>query len=645
MKYLNKIAALACFFALGLTALTSCEGGDLYSVGAPDWISDKVDSIRNAKSGESGPLYTFGKTDYTSGWWQDFSRYYVIPAGEVWESTFDLHIAPGDQVYYHNFALIITNDVERGGAGYAEYGAIRFDNAGPTSLDWNSEWGTYIDRSLIEGNLVLAPSGDPASDPKVQQLAGTVTLTVDRTSDGIAIRMDNGTVWKTYTQTAPLENLNADKSNTDIRCFIVVEGTYIDFLSSNIEPFDENADRQPLSMSLTVPSEVLLGTGLDEFMESVQATVAFEGGKTINVSGKELTFEVQPDLSTIGTKTLFAAYNKTLKGHNGNAVLATKTFNVVKEISAFTETVVVPTPLALGADDNSTPFWGAHTENIKIEPKETKVVSFTNYTSGGANWNNFCIVLCKDNNAEYAVVRADNFGWGDGYAACTPVMEEGRVWEEWLPAMNGAKVTAYITNNGDGTANIKAVMVGNDGKTYTQDYLGINTIDPDNFYFRFTVDGCHLVFDSVIGAEDNSTPFWGAHSANVRVIAKQICTATFTNYTSGVANWNNFCIVLCKENNEEYAVVRADNFGWGNGYAACTPSGGQADWGAWLAAMNGAKVTVKVVNNGDGTADVKAIMHGKDGVDYVQDYIGINTIDPDNFFFRFTVDGSHIVLE
>ena len=61
--------------------------------------------------------------------------------------------------------------------------------------------------------------------------------------------------------------------------------------------------------------------------------------------------------------------------------------------------------------------------------------------------------------------------------------------------------------------------------------------------------------------------------------------------------------------------------------------------------MNGAKVTVKVVNNGDGTADVKAIMHGKDGVDYVQDYIGINTIDPDNFFFRFTVDGSHIVLE
>jgi hypothetical protein len=38
-------------------------------------------------------------------------------------------------------------------------------------------------------------------------------------------------------------------------------------------------------------------------------------------------------------------------------------------------------------------------------------------------------------------------------------------------------------------------------------------------------------------------------------------------------------------------------------------------------------------------------MHGTDGVDYTQDYIGINSIDPDDFFFRFTVDGSYIVFE
>ena len=83
----------------------------------------------------------------------------------------------------------------------------------------------------------------------------------------------------------------------------------------------------------------------------------------------------------------------------------------------------------------------------------------------------------------------------------------------------------------------------------------------------------------------------------------------------------------------------------GDGYAACTPSGGQADWGAWLGAMNGAKVSLKIANNGDGTADIKAVMHGTNGVDYIQDYIGINTIDPENFSFRFTVDSSYLVFE
>ena len=54
---------------------------------------------------------------------------------------------------------------------------------------------------------------------------------------------------------------------------------------------------------------------------------------------------------------------------------------------------------------------------------------------------------------------------------------------------------------------------------------------------------------------------------------------------------------------------------------------------------------MQIVNNGDGTADVKTVMHGTDGVDYIQDYIGINTIDPDNFYFRFTVDSSYLVFK
>lgn len=638
MKYLNKLLTVLCSAVLGLIILTGCEGADLYTVNSPNWLNQKIDSIAEAKAGEVGPLYTFGQTDFSSGWWADFSKYYVIPEGEIWEATFNLHINPSATNTYKNFALIICSDAERGGRTYKEYGAIRYDNQ-PSG---NSEWGDYIDRSLVESTLTF----ETDTDAGVDKLGGMVTLTVDRSNGGLIVTITNGVVTKTYTQTSPLKNLNADATNTNIRCFLVVEGSYIDFWTTNIDAFDENAEHQPLSMELSgVPSEVLVGTTLEEAMANVTAYVSFEDGVSKNVNAEELQFEAIPDMNEVGQKTLVVVYNKTFKGENAaKPVIAVKTFSVVNELSAFTETVVVPNPHILGLEDNSSGWWSAHTDNIKVEPKETKVVNFTNYTTGENNWNNFVIVLNKENLAEYAVVRADNYGWGDGYAAATNSGGQAD-WDAWRAAMNGAKVTAYITNNGDGTANIKAVMHGTDGVDYVQEYNGINTIDPDDFYFRFTIDGCHLVFDNELGLPDCTSGWWSTHSPLVQVSAHQVCTVNFTNYTSGAGNWNNFVIVLNRADLSEYAVVRADNYGWGDGYAAATNSGGQADWAAWLSAMNGAKCTAQIINNGDGTADIKVLMHGNDGVDYIQDYIGINTIDPDNFYFRFTVDSSYLVFE
>ena len=60
--------------------------------------------------------------------------------------------------------------------------------------------------------------------------------------------------------------------------------------------------------------------------------------------------------------------------------------------------------------------------------------------------------------------------------------------------MDGAKVTVSVTNNGR-SADVKCVMVGNDGVTYYQDYIGISPIDGEDFYFHFTCEGSHLVFE------------------------------------------------------------------------------------------------------------------------------------------------------
>ena len=636
MKYMRKLAMAFCAAALGMLTMTSCEGGDLYSVDSPDWLQEVIDSINANKGSDDEELegmmedvYTIGATDYSTGWWAQFSKYYQINEGGVWHGLFNLNINPNASNTYKNFALILCNDEDRGAANYKEYGAIRFDNQ-PSG---NSEWGDYIDRSLVVSTLTF----ETDTDPGVEKLGGRVVLTIDRSNGGLIVKISNGTVVKEYTQKTPLPNLNADASNTTIRAFLVPEGSFINFLATDMEPIGgctSAEDKLPLSMELKgAPRKVLQGTDLTAITANVTAVVQFEQGVSKTVTAQDLTFEAIPDVNSLGTKTLVAVYNKTYKGESCNPVIGYAQFEVVDKMYT-----------CVGNADNSTPFWGAHSDNIKVGPKETFVSTFTNYTTGAANWNNFVVVLCSSDGAtEYAVVRADNYGWGNGYGACTP--SGGQTdWAAWLAAMDGAKVTVYVTNNGDGTADVKTVMKGTDGNTYKQDYIGINTVDPDNFYFNFTVDGSHIEFDEVIGEENNSSPFWGAHSEMIQVPVGQTYTTRFKNFTNGAANWNNFCVVLTRQDNSEYAVVRADNYGWGDSYTASTPSGGQTDWAAWLAAMDEAMVTVSVTNNG-GSADVKCVMVGNDGQTYKQDYIGISPTDGDDLYFRFTIDGSHLIFE
>ncbi|WP_289105012.1 bacterial Ig-like domain-containing protein [uncultured Bacteroides sp.] len=585
MRHFNKILSVCGSMALGFLALTGCEGGEIYEVNAPDWVSEKVDSIANANKGTEEVLegmeedvYTIGNSDYSSGWWAAFSKYYVVPDGEKWNAVFNLHINPSATNTYKNFALIICSDADRGAEDYKEYGAIRFDNQ-PSG---NSEWGDYIDRSYVESTLTF----ETDTDAGVDKLGGKVTLTVDRTNaEAFTVTMTNGVVTKSYKQPYALENLNADPSNTNIRCFLVPEGSYIDFLQSNIEPiggYTSAEDKNPISMELqNVPERVNVGTTLEDAMADVTAIVSFEEGVTKTVTAADLSFSAIPDMDTPGEKILVAVYNKTFKGENCNQpVMANATFEVVEKIvsievttqptrntyyvytSAATEALTDrtlafdPTGMVVtatyvngtskpvdnsilsfstvpaiegtqtvtitaedgvtaqvnvtvaesavsevnnsiaivGAEDNSTAFWGAFSDEFNVPVGETKSISFTNYSSMAGNWNNFVVVLRGAALNEYGVVRADNYGWGNGYAACRAAGTQGD-WATWLAGMNGAVVTVYVTNCGNGTADVQAIMQGTIGTTSTQYYLGINTVDPDDLNFALTVDGCHLVFD------------------------------------------------------------------------------------------------------------------------------------------------------
>ena len=589
MKYLNKISSIMCSAALGLLVLTGCDGADLYGVNAPDWISEKIDSINNAKNqgkeeevleGMEEDVYTVGATDFSTGWWAAFSKYYVIPDGKKFHLQFNLNINPSATNTYKNFAMILTNDVDRGGEGYTEYGAIRYDNQ-PSG---NSEWGDYIDRSCVESTLTF----NTDTDAGVDKLGGKVTITIDRTDPNtFSVKMDNGVVTKTYNQKSPLANLNADASNTNMRIFLVPEGSYINVLAANIEPiggFTSAEDKNPLSMTLeNVPDEVVKGSTLEEAMANISATVQFEEGVTKVVPAAELLFSAIPDMDEPGEKTLIVIYNKTFKGENCSApIVAYAKFKVVNEIASITLTKA---------------------------PERTDYYFYNSDATDGMEGR----YLAFDPTGMEVVAT-----YSDGTSA---VIDNSKLSFSTVPAAPGTHKVTISSANGKTAETEVNVAVSKSSKATPS--------------------------TTIVGAEDNSTGFWGAHAEDINVPAGETREINFTNYTTCANNWNNWVAILRRADLSEFAVVRADNYGWGAGYdgnANLILSGGQADWATWLAAMNGAKCTLYVTNNNNGRADIQCIMHGTDGMDYIQYYLNI-AVDPNDLFVSFTVDGCHLVFE
>ncbi len=581
MKHLNKLASVFCVAAMGLTALTGCEGSDMFSVNSPDWLSEKIDSIEKSKAsteevlvGMNEDVYTVGNTDFSSGFWSSFSKYYVVQDNQKWNAVFNLNINPSATNTYKNFALIITNDVDRGGTGYTEYGAIRFDNQ-PSG---NSEWGDHIDRSCVQSNLTF----ETDTDKGVDKLGGKVTLTVDRSRvDTFMVKITNGTVTKTYIQPSKIANLNADESNTNIRCFLVPEGSYIDFMQSNVEPiggYTSAQDKAPVSMVLNnVPAEVDKGTTLEEAMQNVSATVTFEEGMTKVIPASELLFSAINDMDEVGEKTLIAIYNKTFKGENAaTPIVANAKFNVVAGIKTITVTQA---------------------------PTRTNYYYYNSVAVDGVEHT-----LAFDPTG--MVVNATYVEGEPG------VIDNSKLTFSRIPATAGKHKVTITTENGR-TATVEVNVAESAVKAVTPTPVSL-------------------------GAEDCSTAWWSEFTNDMKIPAGETFEFNFTNYSSGAGNWNNYVLILRKADLAEYAVVRADNYGWGNGYAACTPIGTQGDWATWLATMNGAKVKLFVTNCNNGTADVQAIVTGTDGSVTTQSYLGINTIDPSDLNVAFTVDSSHL---
>ena len=581
MKHLNKIASAFCAAALGMLALTSCEGGELYNVDAPDWISAKVDSIKKANTPEElvgmmDDYYPIGETDFSAPFWT-LGKTYVVPAGTKWNAEFTLTVNP-DNKYYKNF-YIVLNSADMG----TEYGVIRFDND-PSK---NSEWGSHIDRSLVVANFGNA-SGTDDIDPSVQNMNGKITLTVERQDGGIYINFTNGTLSKSYIQNTPFPD--AATAGQDICCRIGVEGSFVQFLTTNVEPIGgctSKEDKQPVSMLLkNVPSEIQQGIALEEAMKNVSAIVTYEQDVIKEVTADQLVFNSIPDIADPGKKTLVVMYAKTTNGAAANKpIMASAEFEVIPSADKMTSLV------------------------LKSAPKRT---TYYYYNSDAVS------------DVEGRTLVFDREGL------------------ELTATYEGGYTTAYNLDSLEYTA-IKAqtgvqtvTMTAKNGKTVSVD---LNIAE--------SALKLHQMAEEDLGSEDCSTPWWSVFTKDVKVPAGETYQIDFTNFSSTISNWNNFVLIPRNANLQEYAVLRADCYGWGAGYDGNTDlkvGVAPANWDEWRVAMNGAEVSLYITNCNNGTADVQAVIKGTDDATYKLYYLNIKAVEPGDLNFSFTCDGSYLVF-
>ena len=416
-----------------------------------------------------------------------------------------------------------------------------------------------------------------------QMNGAKVTVTVTNYGDNTAdvVAEVTGTEGMTSTQ----KYLGIPVESADLYLDFTTDGCHYVFDKAEMDVADVK-DQQPESMELIdVPAEVDKGTSLKDFTSTLKAKVTYADGAVKEVTASDLEFVVVPDMETVGEKYVVATLKKTLLGKTADKTIsANAKFSVVAGIKSITVTKA---------------------------PEHTNYYFFNSSAFASADRTLAFDPTGMEVTAKYV----------EGEDA---VLDNSKLTFSAIPATAGKHEVTITTENGRKTT------------------VEVNVAESKLVAANPT--------PSVVGATDNSSVFWTEFSDDIKVPAGKTLEYGFTNYTDAASNWHNFCVILRNASLTEYVVVRADNYGWTYdnsgpyGYKDSTPSGGQTDWAAWLAAMNGAKCKVYITNNNNGRADIQITMLGNDGVTYTQSYLGISGIDVNDLQSALTVENAHVVF-
>ena len=566
----TKLLKFALYFAILATiGLVGCEKLDLYSIDAPSDLQSRIDSIAAAKPNTGDTTYVtittaiVGAENNSSGWWTAFSDYFSVPTGKLLHLEFINHGTGVNN--WNNWNLAVTNEIaDRTAADYKEYFVLRSDAYGWGGKMANVDPRYAFDIKMITHNYPDTDgNGDIWNDFRTTMQGARVSLDIDHSATGnvfvtaTAVGTNGTTLVQTYQQPV--------SAAADLMAFLICDGSYFEMKKAYLIPSKVTVveDVNPVSIAVT-GTPAFLELGNKNFWGDAKATVTFADGSSAQVDSADISFNVIPDMTTLGVKTVVVAYSKTKQGAYCKAVTTFYKLEVTNPV-------------------------------VGLEVTTMPLITKYYYFSGDP-------ILF---NTTGLVVTGT---YSDGTKAVIPkeTLQFGKI-----PAASGSQ----------------NVLISYVGATKT-----VTTTCPLTL-----VKGIGQV-----GANDFSTAWWTAFSADYKVPSGSSKTLTMYCYSDNLANWHSPCTILRKSDKTENAVVRMDSFGWGAGYGTATLTS-DWNWDKFTSNISGSKVVITVTNNGNNTADVLYNVTYATGETHFQKYAGV-TVDSADLNCALVTEVSYLVI-
>jgi len=570
MKTTKLIRYALCVVVLAAFGLVGCEKLDTYSIDAPSDLQSRIDSIAAANANtDTGDTTYFsisttivGDEDYTSEFWTAFSDYFAVPTNKLLHMEFVNHSSGANN--WNNWDLVVTNEIaDRDADKYAEYFVLRSDDYGWAG-DMADEGYDYDDGLLTNNYPDTDGDGDIWNDFLITMQGASVTIEVDHSATGnvfvtaTAIGTNGTELILTYQQPV--------SASANIVAFLTCDASYFEMEKAYLIPSKVTLveDVNPVSITIEgAPDFVEFGN--EDFWGDAIATVTYADGSSAEIDTADISFTVTPDMSSLGIKTVIAAYNKTKQGEYCPAVSTYYTLEVTNPVASL-EVTTLP---------DITKYYYFDSDSIMF------------ITAG-------------------IVVTATY------YDGTTGLIENNLLQFSKIPAAEGsqAAVISYVAATNTVTTTCSLTLVKG---------------------------------ASQIGATDFSTIWWSLFSNDYTVASGSSKTFTMYCYSDNLLSYHSPSTILRKADMTEYAIVRMDNYGWGNGYTDTVITDSDWDWDIFTSNINGSKVVITITNNGDDTADILYNVTYANGDTYFQKYEGI-TVDSSDLNCALVTEESYLVI-